>query len=75
MKPIRTFIQQNGIRLTLKAERPLYKLSKGKLARNLFLSSLRIPHIGSKVKIINENETSTFIGKFNADGSYDNSPF
>ena len=75
MKPIRTFIQQNGIRLTLKAERPLYKLSKGKLARNLFLSSLRIPHIGSKVKIISENETSTFIGKFNADGSYDNSPF
>lgn len=75
MKPIRTFIQQNGIRLTLKAEAPLYKLSKGRLARNLFLSSLRIPYIGSKVKVISENETSTFIGKFNDDGSFDNSPF
>ncbi len=75
MKPIRTFIQQNGIRLTLKAEAPLYKLSKGRLARNLFLSSLRIPYIGSKVKVISENETSTFIGKFNADGTFDNSPF
>lgn len=75
MKPIRTFIQQNGIRLTLKAEAPLYKLSKGRLARNLFLSSLKIPYIGSKVKVISENETSTFIGKFNDDGSFDNSPF
>lgn len=75
MKPLRTFIQQNGIRLTLKAERPLYNLSKGKLARNLFLSSLRIPHVGSNVRIIKENETSTYIGKFNPDGSYDSSPF
>ncbi len=75
MKPIRTFIQQNGIRFCLKAEKPLYNLTRGKLARNLFLSSLRIPHIGSNVKIISENETSTTIGKFNDDGSFDSSPF
>ncbi|MBR5441461.1 MAG: metallophosphoesterase [Clostridia bacterium] len=75
MKPIRTKIHQNGIRFVLKAEAPLYKISKGKLCKNLFLSSLRIPYIGSNVKVIKENETSAFIGKLNPDGSYDSSPF
>ena len=75
MKPVRTFIQQNGIRACLKIEKPIYDLTKGKLARNRFLSSLDIPYVGTNVKIIKENDTSTFIAKFNDDGSYDNSDF
>ncbi len=75
MKPVRTFLQQNAIRFWLKAEEPFYRLSKGKLARNLFLSSIDIPYVGSKVKIIKETANSTFIAKMNDDGSYDTGAF
>lgn len=75
MKPVRTFIQQNAIKALLVAERPIHKLSGGKLAKNLFLSSLDIPFVGTKVKIIKETETSTFIAKYNDNGTIDNSDF
>lgn len=75
MKPVRTFIQQNGIRFCLGAEKILYDLSKGKLAQNRFLSALDVPYIGSKVKIIKETETSTFIAKYNDNGTIDNGDF
>ncbi len=75
MKPVRTFIQQNAIKALLVAERPIHKLSGGKLAQNLFLSSLDIPFVGTKVKIIKETETSTFIAKYNDNGTIDNGDF
>ena len=75
MKPLRTFIQQNGIKLCLEAERAIYALSGGKLARNRFLSALDVPYVGTNVKIIKETETATFIAKYNADGSIDNGDF
>lgn len=75
MKPVRTFIQQNGIRFCLGAEKILYDLSKGRLAQNRFLSALDVPYIGSKVKIIKETETSTFIAKYNDNGTIDNGDF
>lgn len=75
MKPIRTFLQQNAIKFWLKAEKPVYNLTKGKHARNLFLSSLDIPYVGSKVKVIKETPTSTFIGKFNDDGTFSDEDF
>lgn len=75
MKPIRTFIQQNGIRFCLGAEKIIYDLSKGRLAQNRFLSALDVPYVGSKVKIIKETETSTFIAKYNDNGTIDNGDF
>lgn len=75
MKPVRTFIQQNAIKLLIALEKPVYEITKGKLAQNRFLSSLDIPYVGSKVRIIKENETSTFIAKYNDDGTIDNSDF
>lgn len=75
MKPIRTFIQQNAIKALLVAERPIHKLSGGRLAQNLFLSSLDIPFVGTKVKILKETETSTFIAKYNDDGTIDSGDF
>ena len=52
MKPIRTFIHQNGIKLVLNAEKPIYNLTKGKLAKNRFLSSVNVDYIGTNVKIV-----------------------
>lgn len=75
MKPIRTFIQQNGIKATIKLEKPLYSLTKGKLARNNFLSSLDIPYVGTSVKIVKETDNATFIAKFNEDGTYSKDDF
>ncbi len=75
MKPIRTFIQQNGIRACIKMEKPLYSLTKGKLARNRFLSSLDIPYVGTSVKIVKETDNATFIAKFNEDGTYSKDDF
>ncbi len=75
MKPTRTFLQQNAIRLLLAAEKPLYDLTKGRLARNRFLSALDVPFVGTNVKIIKETETTTYIGKFKEDGSFDTGDF
>lgn len=75
MKPVRTFIQQNGIKFCLGAEKIIYDLSKGKLAQNRFLSALDVPYVGSKVRIIKETETSTYIAKFNDNGTIDNGDF
>jgi predicted phosphodiesterase len=75
MKPIRTFIQQNGIRLVLGAEKPIYSLTKGKLAQNRFLSSVNFSKVGTSVKILKETDNSTYIAKYNEDGTIDNSDF
>ncbi len=75
MRPVRTFLQQNAIRFWLKVEKPVYNLSKGKLMRGLFTSSLNIPYVGTDVKIIKETENSTFIAKFNKDGTYSKDDF
>ena len=75
MKPIRTFIHQNGIKLVLNAEKPIYDLTKGKLCKNRFLSSVDIHHVGSNVKIIKETDNATYIAKYKEDGTIDNSDF
>lgn len=75
MRPIRTFLQQNSIKAILQIEKPIYDLTNGKCAKNRFLSSVNIPHVGTNVKIVKENENSTYIAKFNPDGTYDNSDF
>ena len=75
MKPIRTFIHQNGIKLVLNAEKPLFDLTKGKLARNRFLSSVNVDYVGTKVKIVNETSNTTYIAKYKDDGTIDNGDF
>ena len=75
MKPIRTFIHQNGIKLVLNAEKPLYDLTKGKLGHNRFLSSVDVENIGTSVKIVKETNNATYIAKYNEDGTIDNGDF
>ena len=75
MKPTRTLIQQKMLKNFIKLETALCKASKGKFARSAFLPVLDIPYVGSSVKIIKETETSTFIAKYNDDGTIDNGDF
>lgn len=71
MKPVRTFLQQNAIKALLAAEKPLYEKTGGMIARNRFLSSVKIPYVGTSVKIVKETDDSVFLAKFKPDGSYD----
>ena len=75
MYEIRTAVQQALFKAVIKIEKPIYDITGGKLAKNRFLSSVKIPYVGTNVKIVKETENSTFIAKFNPDGSYDNSDF
>ena len=75
MKPVRTFVQQTAIKALLKAEKPLFDATKGKHARNLFLSSVPYEYVGSSVKILKETPTATYIAKFKPDGSFDDGDF
>ena len=75
MKPTRTLIQQKMLKNFIKLETALCKASKGKFARSAFLPVLDIPYVGSSVKIIIATETSTFIAKYNDDGTIDNGDF
>ena len=75
MKPVRTFLQQTAIKALLKIEKPIYAKTDGKHAKNRFLSSVVIPDIGSRVRIMKETDDTTYIGKFNDDGTFDNSDF
>lgn len=72
---IREFVQQNLFKAFIVAEKPIYNLSKGKLCKNRFLSSVKIPYVGTKVKIVKESDNATYIAKFNSDGTYDTSDF
>lgn len=75
MKPIRTFIHRNGIKLVLGAEKPIFELTKGKLCKNRFLSSVKPEHVGTTVKILRETDNATYIAKYNENGAIDNSDF
>ncbi|MBR0535707.1 MAG: metallophosphoesterase [Clostridia bacterium] len=75
MKPIRTFLQQNAIRFWLNVEKPFHSISKGKLAKNMFIKAVEHPYVGSKVRIIKETDNATYIAKFKDDGSFDDGDF
>lgn len=75
MYEIRTAFQQKLFKALIAAEKPIYDISKGKLAKGRFLSSVKTTHVGTNVKIIKETDTSTYIAKFRPDGSYDDSDF
>ena len=56
-------------------EKPVYNLTKGKKAKNRFLSSVKTQKVGTKVKILKSTENSTFIAKTNPDGSFSDDDF
>lgn len=73
-EPIAT-IQKKLIEITSQLEKPLHKITGGKLAGNSFISAVDVPYIGSKVKIIKETDEETYIAKIKPNGEYDKSDF
>lgn len=75
MYKFRTTFRQKLFKALIAAEKPLYDISNGKLAKGRFLSSVKTTYVGTNVKIIKETGNSTYIAKFKSDGSYDDSDF
>ncbi len=75
MYGLKCFILQNAMKAIIALEKPVYNLTKGKLAKNRFLSSVKTQKVGTKVKILKSTENSTFIAKMNPDGSFSDDDF
>ena len=56
-------------------EKPVYNLTKGKKAKNRFLSAVNTQSVGTSVKVLKSTENSTFIAKMNPDGSFSDDDF
>ena len=75
MYGLKCFILQNAMKAIIAMEKPIYDLSKGKLGKNRFLSSVKTQHVGTSVKILKSTEKSTYIAKMNPDGSFSDDDF
>ena len=75
MYGLRCFILQNTVKGIIALEKPIYDLSKGRLAKNRFLSAVKTQHVGTSVKILKSTENSTYIAKMNPDGSFSDDDF
>ena len=68
-------VQKALIKLTSHLEKPVHKLSGGKLAGNSFISAVKVPYVGTNVKIIKETEDEVYIAKILPNGEFDKRDF
>ena len=64
-----------GIEASLPVRKAVYKASKGKLSRSLFLQVAENRSVGTDVRIVKSQEDAVYIAKFNADGSFSDRDF
>ncbi len=69
------FVRQSVIKIWLALEGIVFKASGGKYPRSLFCSRANPKHIGSKVRILSENEYSTDIAKVDENGNITDEDF
>ncbi len=75
MKPVQEAVREAGISALIGMGCAVHKISGGKAPKKLFLRNVEHDYIGSNVKIVKETEDSTFIAKFNPDGSISDEDF
>lgn len=68
MYKVRNFVKQTASKAIIAVS----DISKSKLS---YKANLRIPHVGTSVKIVSETENMINIAKFKPDGSYDDGDF
>lgn len=69
------FIRQSLIRIYLFFARIVFKLSGGRAPESLFCERAGATKVGTTVKIVGQDEYSTDIAKFNADGTVSDEDF
>lgn len=75
MKPIQSFLRQNGMKLYIAAEKKICKWTSGKLTPKCTPGRIQWHHVGTNVRLVKENDTESFIAKFNEDGTISQEDF
>ena len=75
MHPVITFLRHKGIAAVLAASRLIHKATGGKRPKFLFSENAGAAYVGSRVKIVAEDETSVTVAKYLPDGRIDPGEF
>ncbi len=75
MRPVEEFLRESLYTVALGAGRAMHNISGGKFPKHLFSKNVPHPHIGTDVKIVKETSDSTYIAKFNNDGTISDKEF
>ena len=75
MKPVQSFIKGSAIRILTLTEDKISKSGVLPCPKNYTPGKAGVKRIGTNVKIVKETEDSTFIAKFNPDGTYSDEDF
>lgn len=70
-----SFVRQSAVKIHLAAADAIFKITGGKLPKSLFCSRANPQKVGTTVRKISENEYSTDIAKFDANGNISNEDF
>ncbi len=73
--PIITYLRHRGIALFLKGARLLHRATGGRRPKFLFSENCGAAYVGSRVRIVSEDETSVTVAKYREDGSIDPGEF
>lgn len=69
MKPIQEAVRGAGISALIGLGSAAHKITDGKKPQHLFLRNVEHKYIGTSVKIVKETNDSTYIAKYNPDGT------
>ena len=75
MHPVITYLRHKGIAAVLAASRLIHKATGGKRPKFLFSENAGAAYVGSRVKIVAEDETSVTVAKYLPDGRIDPGEF
>lgn len=75
MKPIQTVLRENGIRLLVSAEKTLCEATHGKLTPRYTPGRIQMDKVGTCVRILEKNDSETFIAKFDENGNISRDDF
>ncbi len=75
MHPVITYLRHKGIAAVLAASRLIHKATGGKRPKFLFSENAGAAYVGSRVKIVAEDETSVTVAKYLPEGRIDPGEF
>lgn len=75
MRPVEEFLRESVYKVGLSAGNVIYKITSGKHPEHLFSKTVPHPYIGTDVKIVKQSDDTTYIAKFNKDGTISDKEF
>ncbi len=75
MRPIEEFVRETANATALGAGCAVHKITGGKFPKHLFMKNVPHEKIGTNVKIVRQTEDTTYIAKFNPDGTISDDDF